>query len=82
MNLMRFAAYEQHLKWLALGLGVGSTLSVVQGWHLAAMLFSLPFCVIWMYCGWLRNERQLKYLNMMFTAFYVYGLARYAVLHG
>ncbi|MEZ5675527.1 hypothetical protein SAMN06265173_13618 [Thalassovita litoralis] len=82
MTLMKLAPFEQHLKWLALGLGICSTISVVQGWQLAAMLFSLPFCVIWMYCGWLRNERQLKYINMLFTVFYVYGIARYAILYG
>ena len=80
MKLMDFAVYEQHLKWAALVLGVFSTVSVVQGWQFLAMLFSLPFCMIWMYCGWLHGERQLKYINMLFAALYVYGLGRYAFI--
>ncbi len=80
MRLMDFAAYEQQLKWTALVLGVCSTVSVVQGWQLLAMLFSLPFCLIWMYCGWLHGERQLKYINMLFAALYIYGLGRYALI--
>ena len=80
MKLMDFAVYERHLKWAALVLGVCSTLAVVQGWQLLAMMFSLPFCLIWMYCGWLHGERQLKYINMLFAALYVYGLGRYALI--
>lgn len=80
MRLMDFAVYEQHLKWLAVCLGVASTVSVVQGWQLAAMAFSLPFCVIWVYCAWLHGERQLKYINMVFTVLYIYGLGRYALM--
>lgn len=82
MSLMSFAAYEQQMKWIAFALGVGSTISVVFGWQLAAMLFSLPFCVIWIYCSWLHREVQLKYINVVFTGFYVFGIARYAVLNG
>lgn len=81
MSLMSFAAYEQPMKWVAFGLGLCSTVCIVQGWQLAAMLFSLPFCLIWIYCAWLRTEPQLKYINVLFAALYVYGLARYAVLH-
>ncbi len=80
MTLLRLAAYEQQLKWLAFGLGLCSTVCVVQGWQLAAMLFSLPFCLIWVYCGWLHRERQLKYINLMLTALYVYGIARYVLI--
>ncbi|WP_205661386.1 peptidase [Paramylibacter kogurei] len=82
MTLMMFARFEQPLKWLAFGLGLGSAIAVVQGWQLAAMLLSLPFCLIWIYCGWLRNEPQLKYINMMFAALYVYGLVRYFLING
>ncbi len=71
------AAFEQQLKWTAVGLGISSTISLVQGWQLAAMMLSLPFCLIWVYCAWLRTEPQLKYLNIMFSALYVYGIARY-----
>jgi len=81
MNLMSFAAYEQPMKWVALGLGLASTICVVQGWTLAAMLFSLPFCLIWIYCAWLHNETQLKWVNILFASLYVYGLGRYGLLY-
>jgi len=74
------AGFEQLMKWLALILGLFSTLSIVQGWQLAAMLFGLPFCLIWIYYGWLRTEPQLKYINIIFSALYIYGIARYFVL--
>lgn len=80
MNLMSFAAYEQPMKWVALGLGLCSTICVVQGWTFAAMLFSLPFCLIWMYCAWLRTEPQLKWINVIFAILYVYGIGRYVLL--
>ncbi|MEM8555328.1 MAG: peptidase [Pseudomonadota bacterium] len=80
MLLSKLAAYEQQLKWIALGLGLGSTISIVQDYQLAAMLFGLPFCVIWIYCGWLRTEPQLKYINIVFTALYVYGIIRYVLV--
>ncbi|UZD91911.1 peptidase [Cognatishimia activa] len=80
MNYLKFAAYEQQLKWLALALGLASTISIVQGWQLAAMLFSLPFCLIWIFCAWLRNEPQLKYINVIFAVLYVYGIGRYFIV--
>jgi hypothetical protein len=80
MNLLKFAVFEQQLKWLALALGLASTVSIVQGWQLAAMLFSLPFCLIWIFCAWLRTEPQLKYINVIFAALYVYGIARYFIV--
>lgn len=69
------------MKWVAFILGICSTICVVQGWHLAAMLLSLPFCLIWVYCGWLRTEPQLKYINLTFAALYVYGIGRYFILN-
>ena len=81
MSLLMFARYEQQLKWVAFVLGFGSVVSVVQGWQLAAMVLSLPFCLIWIYCGWLRTEPQLKYINVMFAALYVYGIARYFIVN-
>lgn len=81
MIVDRLAAAEQRLKWLALGLGLCSTVSIVQDWQLAAMLFGLPFCLIWVFCGWLRTEPQLKYINIIFAALYVYGIVRYVVTH-
>ncbi|WP_424964565.1 peptidase [Dinoroseobacter sp. S375] len=72
--------HEQRLKWLALLLGVSSTVAIVQNWHPWPMVLGLPFCLIWILCAWLHGERQLKYINILFTALYIYGLARYAVL--
>jgi len=80
MTLMSFAAFEQPMKWVAFVLGICSTICVVQGWHLGAMLFSLPFCLIWIYCGWLRTEPQLKWINVMFTVLYLYGIGRYFII--
>ena len=82
MILLRLAAYEQPLKWLALTLGLFSTISIVQDWQLAAMMFGLPFCLIWVFCGWLRTEPQLKYINIAFSVLYVYGIARYFFTNG
>lgn len=56
MTLLTWAACEQPLKWRALALGLFGTVSIVQGWQLAAMLFGLPFCLIWVFCGRLRTE--------------------------
>lgn len=81
MMLLKLAAFEQQLKWFALVLGLFSTVSIVQDWQLAAMLFGLPFCLIWVFCGWLRTEPQLKYINIVFCALYIYGIARYAVVN-
>ena len=81
MFLMRLAALEQPLKWLALVLGLCSTVAIVQGWQLAAMLFGLPFCLIWVFCGWLRTEPQLKYINIVFSVLYLYGIGRYVLLN-
>ena len=75
------AVFEQPLKWLTFALGLGSTLCVVQGWQLAAMTSSLPFCLIWIYFGWLRSERQLQYINVVFAIFYIYGIARHFFLN-
>lgn len=77
MMLAKLGAYEQLLKWLAFLLGFCSTVCIVQGWQLAAMQIGLPFCLIWVYCGWLRSEPQLKYINIVFSALYVFGIARY-----
>ena len=80
MTLLTLAAFEQPLKWAAFVLGLLSTICIVQGWQLAAMLLGLPFCLIWIYCGWLRTERQLKFINTIFAALYVYGIARYFII--
>ncbi|WP_316014764.1 peptidase [Roseobacter sp. HKCCA0434] len=80
MILHRLAALEQPLKWAAFALGLLSTISIVQGWQLSAMLLGLPFCLIWVFCGWLRTEPQLKYINIVFSGLYLYGIARYLLL--
>jgi len=80
MNWMMLTAYEQQLKWCALALGLASTVSIVQGWQQSGLLFSLLFCLIWIYCAWLRREPQLKYINVIFVILYVYGIARYIIL--
>ncbi|ABV93803.1 hypothetical protein Dshi_2066 [Dinoroseobacter shibae DFL 12 = DSM 16493] len=72
--------HEQHLKWLALCLGVASTVAIVQNWHPWPMVLGLPFCLIWILCAWLHGERQLKYINILFSALYLYGLTRYALI--
>jgi len=78
--LMKFAPYEQSLKWFALGLGILSTIAIVQNWYPWTMVISLPFCLIWTYCAWLHTERQLKYINIIFSLLYVYGIARYLMV--
>lgn len=65
------------MKRLAVALGIASTIAIVQGWHLASMVIGLPFCMIWVYCGWLRSEPQLKLINIMFSGLYIYGIARF-----
>ena len=79
-TLMRFAHHEQRLKWVAFALGLASAICVVFDHQLGAMGLSLPFCLIWIYCAWLRGERQLKYINLLFAALYIYGLTRYALM--
>ncbi len=77
MRRFSLAAYEQQLKWLALALGLCSTIAIVQNWHPWPMIFGLPFCIIWIYCAWLHTERQLKYINIIFALLYVYGIGKY-----
>jgi len=71
------SVYEQELKWVAVVLGIASTIAIVQNWQPWPMVFGLPFCLLWVYFGWLRTEPQLKYINVIFTALYSYGLIRY-----
>ncbi|MEM7488575.1 MAG: peptidase [Pseudomonadota bacterium] len=74
------SAREQYLKWIALALGLASTVAMVQDWQPWPMIFGLPFCVIWIFCAWLHGERQLKWINVVFTALYLYGIARYMLI--
>jgi len=41
------------------------------------MFLSFPFCMIWIYCAWLRTEPQLKWVNLIFLFIYSYGIGRY-----
>ncbi|MEP3349118.1 MAG: hypothetical protein ABJN96_04075 [Marinomonas sp.] len=75
-----FAKQEQNLKWFALVLGVMSTIATVQDWYPYTMFISLPFCLIWVYCAWLHTERQLKYINIIFSVLYIYGIIRYFLI--
>ena len=77
INLMALARFEQHLKWLALGLGILSTIAIIRYWYPWTMFIGLPFCLIWAYCAWLHNERQLKWINMIFLAPFGYGILDY-----
>ncbi len=79
MKDFKLSDYEQELKWFALVLGVASTVAIVQNWYPLTMFLSLPFCLIWVYCAWLHTERQLKYINIMFSILYAYGIVKYLV---
>ncbi|MGA0913529.1 MAG: hypothetical protein ACO3RS_10395 [Candidatus Puniceispirillaceae bacterium] len=68
---------EKLLKNLALILGLFSAVAVVFDLYPLTMFLSLPFCLIWIYCGWLRTEPQLKWINVVF--FWSMGRAFYAI---
>ncbi|SFK06841.1 peptidase [Celeribacter neptunius] len=72
--------HERLLKNMALMLGIASTVAIVQNWYPLNLFLSLPFCVIWMAMGWLHGERQLKWINILFAGFYVYGIGRYVLV--
>ena len=69
--------YVQDLKNLAFALGLASAVALVMDWDPWPMLFSLPFCLIWIYVAWLNREPQLKYINILFSGLYVWGILRY-----
>ena len=71
---------EKVLKTIALLIGIVSALAVVFDLYPLTMFLSLPFCLIWIYCGWLRTEPELKWINIMFFALYLYGIGRYLFL--
>ncbi|MEM1364598.1 MAG: peptidase [Pseudomonadota bacterium] len=79
-GLLAAARFEQQLKWLAVAFGVASTIAIVQDFDPWPMVLGLPFCLIWIYCAWLHTERQLKWLNVLFTGLYCYGLVRYFLI--
>ena len=61
--MMRFAKYEQQLKWFALFLGILSTIAIINDLYPYTMFIGLPFCLIWVYCAWLHTEKQLKWIE-------------------
>ncbi|NIY78119.1 peptidase [Celeribacter sp. HF31] len=77
---MFLSRHERLLKNTALVLGLTSTVAIVQNWYPLNLFLSLPFCLIWMAMGWLHSERQLKWINILFAGFYVYGIGRYMVI--
>lgn len=68
---------ERYLKNIALGLGLLSAGAVILDLYPYTMFLSVPFCLIWMYCGWLHTEPQLKWINLIFLVIYVYGIGLY-----
>ncbi|MEN0041251.1 MAG: peptidase [Pseudomonadota bacterium] len=77
MKLDRFARHEQTLKWIALALGLASTVAIINNWHPWPLYLGLPFCLIWIYCAWLHTERQLKWINITFSVLYSYGIVKH-----
>ena len=70
-------SWEIYLKNIALLLGVLSVVAIILDWYPFTMFISLPFCLIWVYCGWLRTEPQLKWVNVIFCILYLLGIVRY-----
>ncbi|MFV2002439.1 MAG: peptidase [Paracoccaceae bacterium] len=77
MRKLNLSDYEQQLKWFALVLGIFGVISIVLNLYPLSMFLGLPFSIIWIYCSWLHHELQLKYVNIMFVALYVFGIGRY-----
>ena len=72
--------WENYLKNIALLLGVLSVVTIVLDWYPLTMFISFPFCLIWVYCGWLRTEPQLKWVNVIFCTLYLFGIVRYFLI--
>ena len=68
---------EKLLKNIALLLGLLSAVAIIFDWYPLTMFLSFPFCLIWIYCAWLRTEPQLKWVNLIFLVIYFFGIARY-----
>ena len=60
------AQNEKLLKNIALLLGLLSAVAIIFDWYPLTMFLSFPFCIIWIYCAWLRTEPQLKWVNLIF----------------
>ena len=70
------ARTELRLKNLTLALGLLSAIAIIFDLYPLTMFISFPFCLIWIYCAWLHNEPQLKWLNFVFVMIYLYGIGR------
>ena len=68
---------EKILKNATLLLGLLSATAIIFDWYPLTMFLSFPFCLIWIYCAWLRTEPQLKWVNLIFLLIYSYGIVRY-----
>ena len=68
---------EKFLKNVTLLLGLLSATAIIFDWYPLTMFLSFPFCLIWIYCAWLRTEPQLKWVNLIFLLIYSYGIVRY-----
>ena len=67
---------QKLLKNIALFLGLLSAIAIIFDWYPLTMFLSFPFCLIWIYCAWLRTEPQLKCVNLIFFI-YSYGIGPY-----
>ena len=74
-------SWEINLKNIALFLGVLSVIAIIMDWYPFTMFISLPFCLIWVYCGWLRSESQLKWVNVIFYILYLSVIVRYFTIN-
>ena len=54
---------EALIKNIALFVGVLSAVAIIFVWYPLTVFLSFPFCLIWIYCTWLRTEPQLKWVN-------------------
>ena len=58
-------------------LAISSAIAIILDWYPLTIFLSLPFCLIWVYCAWLRSEPQLKWVNIIFLLIYGVGITRY-----
>jgi len=73
---------EKLLKNIALMLGLLSAIAIIFDLYPLTMFLSFPFCLIWIYCAWLHQEPQLKWVNLIFLLIYLFGIARYLFASG
>ena len=65
---------EKFVKNIALVLGVASAVAVAFNAYPDTMFLPFRFCLIWIYCGWLHAEPQLKWINAIFLGIYWFGI--------